>query len=432
MKKMSLFQIVLVATFGAVAVAAVLIFALAVGSNSASTVGTVTIWGTLDQTAFNTVIRQGLETESRLAQVTYVQKNADTYVSDLTNALASGEGPDMFLLRQDYAYSQAAKLIPIPSTSLSASQFQNTFVDAAKPFIGEGGVLAVPLAVDPLILYWNKDMLSSAGFAKPPQYWDELYDMARKITVRNDGGAIKKSAIAFGEYSNVDNAKDVLSLLILQAGGLITARDQSGKIIPALAPRTGDVTQATPSALRFFTEFSDPSKDDYTWNRSRPDARQSFAAGDLALYVGYASEQPLVLRMNPNLNFAVAPIPQIRGAATAVDTGRVYGFAIPKTAQNPTGAITVAYLLAATGMSQSLSVALGIPSARRDVLALPAQGDDELFNKQAIITRTWVDPDPEETGRIFRGMIENTTSGASLLTEAVQRADQEMAHLLGL
>ena len=427
-----MFQIILVATFAAVAVAAVLIFALAVGGNSASTVGTVTIWGTLDQTAFNTVIRQGLETEPRLAQVTYLQKNADTYINDLTNALAAGQGPDLFLLRQDYAYSQAAKLIPIPSASLSTAQFQGTFVDAAKPFMAEDGVLAVPLSVDPLVLYWNKDMLSTAGFAKPPQYWDELYDIARRVTVRSDGGTIKKSAIGFGEYVNVNNAKDVLSLLILQAGGLITARDQSGKIIPALAPRTGDTTQATPSALRFYTEFSDPSKDDYTWNRSRPEARQSFAANDLALYVGYASEQPLILRMNPNLNFAVAPIPQIRGAATAIDTGRVYGFAIPRTAKNPTGAITIAYLLAAADMSKSLSVALGIPSARRDVLSLGAQGDDELYNKQAIIVRTWVDPDPAATESIFRGMIENTTSGAALLTEAVQRADQEMAHLLGL
>jgi ABC-type glycerol-3-phosphate transport system substrate-binding protein len=336
------------------------------------------------------------------------------------------------LLRQDDAYSQASKLIPIPSSSLSATQFENTFVDAAMPFLSPSGVLAVPLAVDPLVLYWNKDMLSSAGFAEPPQYWDQIYDMATKITVKSDSGAITKSAIDFGEYVNVDNAKDVLSLLILQAGGLITTYDSTGKLTPAIAPKTGDTTQATPSALRFFTEFSDPSKDDYTWNRSRPDAQQSFAAGDLALYIGYASEQPLISRMNPNLNFAVAPVPQVRGAATAIDTGHVYGFAIPRTTQNPTGAVTVAYLLAANGISQSLSIALGIPSARRDVLSLPAQGDDTLFNKEAIITHTWVDPDPTQTDTIFQGMIEDTTSGAALLTGAVQRADQEMAHLLGL
>jgi hypothetical protein len=213
---------------------------------------------------------------------------------------------------------------------------------------------------------------------------------------------------------------------------LITTRDQAGKIIPAISPRTGDATQATPSALRFYTEFSDASKDDYTWSRSRPESQQAFAAGDLALYIGYASEQPHLRQLNPNLNFAVAAVPQIRGAASSIDTGYSYGFAVPRTSSNPSGAFTVAYILAATGVSQSLSIALGMPSARRDVLSLPSQGDDQLFNKQAIIVRTWVDPDPVATATIFRGMIENTTSGTVLLTEAVQRADQEMAHLLGL
>lgn len=432
MKGLSIFQTVLLAVFGALAIAAVLIFALAVGGGNSSTVGSVSVWGTLDQTAFTTVIRAAAEANPSLMQVTYTQKDASTFIQDLTDALASGKGPDLVLLPQSAAYQEATKLLPIPYTSLSQSQFQNTFVDAANPFLAESGVLGIPLLVDPLVLYWNKDLLATNGFAKPPVYWDELYDMSRKITRRADTGEITKSTIPFGEYVNYGNAKDVLSMLIEQAGGRITTRDQSGKIVPAISPRTGDPTQATASALRFYTEFADPSKDDYTWNRARPDARQSFAAGDLALYIGYASEEPLLSRMNPNLNFAAAPVPQIRGGAASVDFGTAYALSVPRTSGNPTGAVTVAYLLASTGVSKQLSIALGIPSARRDVLSQPAQGDDDLFNRQAIISRTWVDPDPVKTAGIFRDMIENTTSGAMLLTEAVQRADLEMEHILGL
>ena len=432
MKSLSVFQIVLIAVFGAVAVAAVLIFAFAVGGNTSTSTGTVQIWGTLDATAFNTVIRQAVESDTRLSQVSYVQKEEATFVNDVTNALAGGQGPDLVLLRQDYAYSEASKLIPVPYTSLSETQFRNTFVEAANPFLSESGVLGIPISVDPLVLYWNRDLLSTAGFAKPPLYWDELYEMARSITKRDSGGKITKSAIAFGEYVNVNNAKDILAMLILQAGGNITSRDAAGRVVPALSPKTGDPTQATPSALRFYTEFTDPSKDDYTWNRALPGSRQAFAAGDPALYVGYASEQPLILRMNPNLNFAAAPIPQIRGAARALDTGRVYALVTPRTSANPTGAITVAYALAASGISKNLSTALGIPSARRDVLALPAQGDDDLFNKQAIISRSWIDPNPAKTDTMFRAMIEDTTSGASLLSEAITRAEQELEHILGL
>ncbi|MDB5238133.1 MAG: hypothetical protein JWM46_403 [Candidatus Kaiserbacteria bacterium] len=432
MKGLSVFQIVLVAVFGALAIAAVLIFAFAVGGNTSTSVGAVKIWGTVSDTAFNSVIRQATETNAQLSLVTYIHKDPDTFISDLTNALASGTGPDLVLLPQDAAYAQANKLIPIPYTTISKSQFQNTFVEAANPFLATSGVLGVPLLVDPLVLYWNKDMLATGGIAQPPQYWDQLYDMAAQITKRDQSsGSIIKSLIDFGEYSNVQNAKDVISMLILQAGGMITGRESdTGAIVSSLAPKTGDATQATPAAVRFYTEFADPSKPDYSWSRSLGNSRQEFAAGDLALYVGYASELPLIKAMNPNLNFSPAPIPQIRNGPRSTNFGRVYAFVIPKTSSNPTGASIVESVLTAADLSTLLSTGLGIPSARRDVLAAKAVGDFALFNKQAIIARSWVDPDPTKTAQIFRDMIENTTSGASLLSEAVQRADQEMQQLL--
>jgi hypothetical protein len=274
--------------------------------------------------------------------------------------------------------------------------------------------------------------MATNGYARPPQYWDELYDMARHITVRSSSGSLSKSAIDFGEYDNVPNAKSILSLLILQAGGQITTQSTEGKLVPAILPKTGTAVQSTVSALRFYTEFSDPSKDDYTWSRSFPNAQQSFSVGDLALYIGHASEAPLIAKMNPNLNFAIAPVPQIRGASTAIDTAYVYGFAVPRAAKNPSGALTVAALLSGPTASQSLAIALGMPSARRDVLSQAAQGNDDLFNKAAIISRNWVDPDPVQTEDVFRAMIEDTVSGAALITEAVQHADQQMSHILGL
>ena len=58
--------------------------------------------------------------------------------------------------------------------------------------------------------------------------------------------------------------------------------------------------------------------------------------------------------------------------------------------------------------------------------------EQELFNKQAIISRAWTDPDPDRTNEVFRAMIENVTTGALRLSEAVQRAHQEMGNILGI
>jgi ABC-type glycerol-3-phosphate transport system substrate-binding protein len=429
---LSVFQVVLMAVFGALAIAAVLIFAFAVGNTGGNAVGAVQIWGTLDQAAFTTVIRQAAEADPSLSQVVYTQKDPATFDRDLTNALASGTGPDLFLLREDHAILDAPKILPIPYENLSATQFGNVWVEAGAPYLSDGGVLGVPMLVDPLVLYWNRDLFASAGLATPPRFWDELSGIAQKITKRTDAGSIEKSAVAFGEYANVDHAKEILAALILQAGGAITARDSTGRLTPALSPRTGETNLATENALRFYTQFADPSKDDYSWSRALPSSREAFSAGDLALYVGYASEQPLLARTNPNLNFAVAQLPQIRGAARLTTTGRVYALAAPRSGKNPTGAVTAAFLLAGSGITRDLSVALGIPSARRDVLALPASGEDDLYNNSAIIARSWLDPDPDETARIFRGMIEDTTTGSARFSDAVQRADQELAQLLGI
>ena len=432
MKKLSMFQITLLVVFGALAVSGVLIFAIAIGGGETNTVGAVKIWGTLDQGAFSTVIRQATERDGQLSQVTYEQKDPTTYESELTNALASGTGPDLFLIRQDYALKDAGKVALIPFSALSQTQFENAFIEAANPFLKENGVVGVPLFADPLVLYWNKDMLAAGGFSQPPKYWDELFNMAQKITTKDETGSIRKSAVAFGEYQNVANAKDVVATLILQSGSTITSHDSGGSLVPALAPRAGGAAQGSVSALRFYAEFADPSKNIYSWNRSLPEAQKAFAAGDVALYVGYASEALLIARTNPNLNFAPAPLPQIRTGGKTLTTARVYALGASRAGKNPTAAITAAFLLASSENAKALSSALGIPSARRDIVGQPTQGQEDLFNKQALLAHSWLDPDPEKTATLFRVMIENTTSGTLQVSEAIQRADQQMAQILGL
>ena len=432
MRKSSVFQVVVLSTFGALAVVAIIIFAVAVGGTKGANIGAVQIWGTLDASAFTVVIRQLSDDESRLKQVTYVQKNQETYEQELVDALASGKGPDLFLMRQDYAEKDGEKATLIPYASFSREQFQNSFVEAANPYLSPEGVRAVPLAIDPMVLYWNRDLLAASGFSKPPVYWDELFNIANTVTKRDDSNSIQKSAIAFGEYQNVDHAKDILGMLILQAGGTITRRDDAGKLGASLMARAGEAQQPAQDALSFYTEFANPSKTDYSWNRSLPFSRRMFASGDLALYVGYASEEPLIRKINPNLNFAIAPMPQPRTAARSVGGARVYAFAVPKSSQNQSGALTVAYLLAAQNPSKLLSLALGIPSARRDVLSAVQSGSEELFRRQALIAASWSDPDPEKTEGIFRDMIESVTSGSAKLSEATQRADQAIGQLLSL
>jgi ABC-type glycerol-3-phosphate transport system substrate-binding protein len=451
MFKSSPFQIVLLALFGGLAVAGVFIFALVVSGGNNSAVGQVTVWGTFDESRVQAVIRAAAETDDRLTGVTYVRKDPTTYENDLVNALASGTGPDLFFLSQDWAYHDAGKTIHIPSSSLSATQFSNTFLDAAAPFLMPDGVIAVPLVADPLVLFWNKDLLAAGGLTVPPRYWDEYLGIMQKLTTKSDSGEILKSGIALGEYRNVTDAKDILAALILQAGGSITTADGAGKVTSTLSPQQGNASQPGLAALRFYTSFADPSQDVYSWNRSLPDAVTAFAQGNVAFYIGHASESSSIKQTNPNLSFAMAPVPQVRSAPKLVDTARVYGLAVPRTAKNPQGGLTVAYIFASPSVSQGFASVLGMASALRAVasastvtnpnanagtlqalLATAPKTDQDLINGQAYLSMPWIDPDPIATGDIFRAMIEDTVSGALKPQDALTRADKAMNQLLGI
>ena len=163
---------ILLVIFGALAISGILIFALFVGQGTSNTVGSITVWGTLDQGAFSTVIRQASENTGELSGVVYEQKDVATYDTELTNALANGQGPDLFLMREDQAMKNMGKVFIIPYEILSRSEFESTFAAAAAPFLTSTGVEAIPLNVDPLVLYWNRDLLASAGYVRPPQYLD--------------------------------------------------------------------------------------------------------------------------------------------------------------------------------------------------------------------------------------------------------------------
>lgn len=435
MKKSSPFQIALLCTFGGLAVAGVLIFSFFISRGEGATVGPVTLWGTFDEPLMQQLLSDLSATHPDLLNVTYVQKSAASYEQDLLNAFASGEAPDLFVVTDDQAYEQKNRVNLIPTDTLAPTLFDTTFIDGAAPFVDPGGTIALPILADPIVMYWNKDLLATGGFSQPPEYWDEMLEFAQRITKKSQAGTIELSAIPFGGYGNVDHAKELVTMLILQAGGSITTRDTNDRLVSSLLAqgRSSAEVAAAPSALRFYTEYADPSKPDYTWNRSFPRSQRAFTSSSLALYFGRASELSALRNANPNLNLGVAPVPQIKNGGISATGGVVYGVAVPKAAKNPQGARIIQWLLAGEDVSAALSKALKLPSARRDVLDMQRRDPETaMIATQAIVIRSWTDPNPQKTDQIFRAMIDDMTSGAILLSEAITRADQELNSLIEL
>ncbi len=428
---MSKFQIILLVIFGAFIVIAVMVFSFS--RNSGSTSANVTVWGDISSYDWHKMELASDLGNNKTVSIDYVQKDPDTIMDEFTEALAKGRAPDLVILPLEDMWSHKDLFIPIPYENVSQRDFQEAFIEEGEQFMAPEGIYALPLSVDPLVLYYNRDMLSSAGIAKPIQYWDEIYSASSALTKRDGAGNIVKSAIALGEAANIAHYKDILSLLMIQAGTPITARDAQdpSKLKAQLTERFSLPAVPTEAALDFYTQFANPTRVYYSWNRSLLPAQTHFTSGDSAYYVGYASELRILKAKNPTLNIGVTSIPQSRVSETNITLGNIKGIAVSRGTSNPGAALSAALLIISQAPAKALADSTLVPPARRDLLS-QRQSDPVLsvFYSAAIQSKGWIDPNPEATKSIFREMIESVTSGRARVTEAVREADDRMNALM--
>ncbi len=423
------FQIVIIIVFIALAIFGVLVFsgAIPIGSNNApGSLGTVVLWGTVKASTIAPLLEK-FNTANPTFVVKYAQKPADTFDQDLLEALALGAGPDMIFLPDNLAFHYANKIFTIPYESLPLATFKNNFAGAGEVFLTDKGILAFPLSIDPLMLYYNRSMLDSNAVVYPPASWDDLVNLLPKLNKKDDANKITKSAVAFGHFSNVVHAKDILAALFMQAGNQIVS-DKDGTFNSTLNESNG---RNLGSVLKFYTNFADPNKDVYSWNKSFPNSDLAFSKEDLAFYFGFASELQSLTSRNPNQNFGVAPIPQSKNANFKVTASRVTGIAILSSSKNFKTAFIAAGLLSGGDFASEFAVAEGVAPARRDLLKVkPANSYSPIFYDSALYAKSWLDPSSIDTDNIFRNMIDGVLSNNLTVETAISDASSKLGLLL--
>ncbi|HVS79599.1 MAG TPA: extracellular solute-binding protein [Candidatus Paceibacterota bacterium] len=428
---MTKFQLILTGVFGGFLVLGIIVFAMHRGGGAADR-APVTIWGFVDENDMSKLLEDaGLQNDPS-TPVTYVRKDPATFDSDFVSAIADGDAPDLVMVSQDQFYKEKNRLFPIPYSSLDQRTFKDTYVEEAELFMQPDGIYAIPFVMDPYVMYWNRNIFQNAGISQPPQYWDEFYDLARTLTKKDGALNITRSAVGLGEYSNVTHAKNMLATLIIQAGSPITTADSSsGRIMSTFNDRGDNPTVPSEAAINFFTEFSDPAKDTYSWNRSLPDSKDMFISGDLATYFGPASELFEIQAKNPNLNFDVTYMPQSRDAQNKMTFGDLQGLSLVKSSQHIAAAFRVMTLLTSAKSLALLSQMTSLPPVRRDLLSTkPSSPYGIVFYDSAIFAKAWTDPDNTATDKIFGDLIESITSGRSRPTQAITNAGLEIQQLL--
>ncbi|MEX0924837.1 MAG: extracellular solute-binding protein [Candidatus Paceibacterota bacterium] len=430
MTDLSPFKVAVLIGFGLMLFGGFIALTLFSGAGGGETV-TINLWGTAPQSIVREAIKQSVPDDTTV-RVEYIEKEADTFDTELLEALAAGEGPDLFFLPQDKILKHQGKLWTIPFESYEERRFQDTFASVTEVYLTSQGSIGLPIIVDPMVMYWNRTLFDQHRISAPPQTWDSFNNEPLRSFIDRDGQQIDQAMIAFGNFSNITNAKDILTTLVMQSGSPLVERQglDTYRAVMGIS-QEGQVISSAVAAVNFYTQFADPNKVVYTWNNSLPDSKQMFLNGDLAVYVGFASERNDLMRENPNLDFGVAMLPQSSGRDQQLTGARLEALAIPSQSQKKGVALTAAALLTEGEGARIIAEWSGLPPARRDLLSeTQSRSHMDVFHDSAFISRSWFDPEPESSTEVFREMIQSIQSGRLQPAEAIGRANRELQNLL--
>lgn len=382
--------------------------------------GDVMLWGTVSADALNATIQQ-FNVQAKTYRVNYKQVKEDVFITTLVEALANGVGPDAILAPHGIILSQASRVYTFPLASFSEKKFKDTYVDGASVLFTPQGALALPVSVDPLVLFYNRRLFSQKGVVNPPQYWDEITTLVPALTQMDDKGKFIQSGIDLGSAST-PYAKDILMSIVLQLGQLPTLRQYNPDGTPFISvtadtPTTpgGDVKPLT-TVLRYFTQFSDPTKSSYTWNDFSGKPDEQFVAEKLAMYVGYASEFATLKARNQKADFEIAYLPQTRGYNTFATVGQLYGIATLKTSKNLFAALTVQSQFSGAGIAPAIAMTYGaVPALRSHATTA---GVPEVIARSMLVATGWYDSFSNQSTTLAGTMIADVVNGRSGVSDA--------------
>lgn len=408
------FQIGLLAVFALVALGSLALLATyqGIGGLAEKTYGDrVVIWGTLPASPFTTLILEIGRADRDFQVVEYVEKDPRTFKEELVNAIAIDQGPDAIILDHEDLVTLRDKIQAISYETFPPRTIKDQYLDGFEIFARQNGIYAIPLAVDPLLMYWSRDLFAAGGFAAPPATWEALTDTVERLTLRDATRDILQATVAFGEYENVENAKEAILTLLLQSGSQMVTEGQTRYEVRLDTSSSGN-SRPLFSTLQFYVEFNNVSSPLYSWNRTFESDRSAFLSERLALYFGYGSEAEELRSQNPNLNFDAVAMPQGAGATVKRVYGKFYGLSVLSSGDNQSGTYRALLTLGNAANAATLANGLDLAPAHRSTVA--AGASDPVLStiySQALIARGWLDPEPEASNEVFATMVADVISG---------------------
>ena len=296
--------------------------------------------------------------------------------------------------------------------AVSATNFYPACWDEAvfrDPLTGAAHLYGIPNSVDNRALFYNKDLLKRAGYVdergegRPPRTWEELEQMAARLTERDDQGRV----VRLGFVPNYGNSW--LYIYGWMNGGEFMSAD--GRACTLNGPRIVE-------ALGFMTRVYDAlggAKDVYAFQSSfQGGDLDPFITGKIAMKIdGFWIVSGALASFGRDLNYGVAPPPmparELAAGRQPVSWVGGWCYAIPSTARQKAAAWELIRFL-----SSRRAMAIMAESNRRTEESqgrvyvpaqLPGPGVNDWLFSTYVFNKPGMDPKVAAAVRAFNDLL---------------------------
>ncbi len=388
----------------------------------------------------------------------------DDYYRTILNELAEGQGPDIFSVPNYWLKNNSRKISPMPPEAFGPKQFGDTFVSVAQkdavfvdPRDGVEKVFGLPMAVDTLALYYNKNLYEDRipAQGKPAATWNGFKDDVYKLTkADNSFERFEVAGTAMGRADNIARAMDILYTIMLQykVGFYNEALTQAQfSKQNAIADNGTSINPAT-EAIQLYTSFGLASQKNYSWNEymvestSAVKEMEPFARGKVASIFGYPylyeqiKDQINQLKskglqtISPDV-IQIAAVPQVNDPSVSTEKRDAYANyfveTVGRNTENPDAAWDFLMFITSKDNLAYYNQKTHHTTSRRDLIE--AQQQDPIygvFAQQVGYAESLTIYDWNLYKQIFNAAINSVLATKEAPKTAIQKAEQAINNIL--
>lgn len=361
----------------------------------------------------------------------------EEYEKEILNALAEDRGPDIFSIHNTWVRKYKSKLSPMPAkttmvypvvkgsikkeiinevrttNSLTLKGLRDNFAEVVySDVVIDDKIYGLPLSVDTLAMYYNRDLLNNNGIVQLPAYWNrDFLSTVKKLTRLDSREGIIQSGVAMGGAYNISRSPDILSVIMMQNGA--TMQSPEGQVTFHQVSQFSRDYNPGLEALRFYSDFANPVKESYSWNETLNNSLDMFISGNLAIMFGYSYDLEVIKSRSPKLNFSVTKLPQIEGTPpTNINFANYWLEVVSNKSKYQNEAWNFIQFMTQAEQAKKYLEKTKKPAALK--ILIPEQKDlDEIgvFASQVLTAKSWYKGnDPESAEKALREMILNTVN----------------------